>query len=211
MPAGVECEGPVKKILRGLLFRGVVMGFFDTTEGVDEYLEMAKGHDGRELIEKLGGYLPPGSSVLELGMGPGHDLELLAKNYRVTGSDSSVLFLDRYREINPEADLMLLDAVTLDTDRRFDCLFSNKVLQHLQRDDLERSVPRQADILETGGLAAHALWYGNKIENNGGLHFQFYRESDVEEIFGPSFDIVLIERFEELEAGDSLFVILRKK
>ena len=187
------------------------MGFFDSEEGVREYLEMAKGHDGRELIQKLEDSLPPGSSVLELGMGPGHDLELLSKNYRVTGSDSSVLFLDRYREINPEADLMVLDAVTLDTDRRFDCLFSNKVLQHLQRDDLERSVPRQADILEAGGLAAHALWYGNKIENHGGLHFQFYRESDVEEIFGPWFDIVLTERFEELAAGDSLFVVLRKK
>ena len=187
------------------------MGFFDTTEGVEEYLEMAKGHDGRELIEKLLAYLPQGATVLELGMGPGTDLDLLSEHYEVTGSDNSRLFLDRYLENNPGADLLLLDAVTLDTDRRFDCLFSNKVLHHLQREDLERSVPKQADVLETGGLAAHALWYGNKIENHSGLHFRFYRESDVEEIFGPSFDIVLIERFEELAAGDSLFVILRKK
>ncbi len=130
------------------------MGFFDTEEGVDEYLEMAKGHDGRELIEKLSAHLAPGSTVLELGMGPGHDLEiLLAGHFRVTGSDSSSLFLERYRAKDPEADLLHLDAVTLETDRPFDCIYSNKVLQHLQREDLVKSVPRQAAITRGRGLA----------------------------------------------------------
>jgi trans-aconitate methyltransferase len=187
------------------------MGFFDTKEGAQEYLEMAKGHDGRELIEKLSDHLPRGSTVLELGMGPGTDLGLLSKRYEVTGSDNSTLFVEKYREANPGADLMLLDAVTLETDRRFDCVYSNKVLQHLQREDLERSVPRQAEILSDDGLLAHALWHGDKIEEHGGLHFQFYLESDVGEIFGAYFDVVLMERYEELEPGDSIFVILRKK
>ena len=187
------------------------MGFFDTEEGVSEYLEMAKGHDGRELIEKLSDYLPADSTILELGMGPGTDLEVLSKRYEVTGSDNSNLFIERYRKANPEADLMLLDAVTLETDRRFDCLFSNKVLQHLKREDLEKSVPRQAGVLEEGGLLAHSLWHGNKIEDHGGLHFQFYEESDLEEMFGDHFDVVLMERYEEMEPGDSIFAILKKK
>ncbi len=106
---------------------------------------------------------------------------------------------------------MLLDAVTLDTDRRFDCLFSNKVLHHLQRAELERSIPRQAELLEEGGLLAHAFWYGSKIEEHGGLHFQYYEESDLRELFGERFDVVLMERYEELEAGDSIFAILRKR
>jgi len=186
------------------------MGFFDTEEGVSEYLEMAKGHDGRELIEKLSENLPSSSTVLELGMGPGTDLELLSKRYQVTGSDNSALFLETYRKVNPEADLMLLDAVTLETDRRFDCLFSNKVLHHLQRADLKISIPRQAELLEDGGLLAHAFWYGDKIEEHGGLHFQFYEESDIAEIFGGHFDIVLMERYEEMEPGDSIFAILKK-
>ena len=187
------------------------MGFFDTEEGVSEYLEMAKGHDGRELIEKLSEYLPVNSTVLELGMGPGKDLELLSKEYVVTGSDNSSLFIETYRKANPEADLMFLDAKTLKTDRRFDCLFSNKVLQHLKREDLEESVPCQAGVLEEGGLLAHSLWHGNKIEDHGGLHFQFYEESDLEEMFGDYFEVVLMERYEEMEPGDSIFVILRKK
>ncbi len=186
------------------------MGIFDTEEGVSEYLEMAKGHDGRELIEKLSDYLPADSTILELGMGPGNDLEILSKRYEVTGSDNSNLFIDRYRKANPEADLLLLNAVTLETDRRFDCLFSNKVLQHLNREDLEKSVPRQAELLEDGGLLAHAFWYGDKIEEHGGLHFQFYEEADIAEIFGGHFDIVLMERYEEMEPGDSIFAILKK-
>ena len=132
------------------------MGFFDTEKGVEEYLEMAKGHDGRELIEKLSEYLPANSTVLELGIGPGTDLELLSKRYEVTGSDNSNLFLERYRKVNPEADLILLDAVTLETDRRFDCIFSNKVLQHLQREELEESIPRQAEVLNE--MAKDDFW-----------------------------------------------------
>ena len=187
------------------------MGFFDTEEGVNEYFEMAKGHDGRELIEKLSEHLPSGSTVLELGMGPGHDLEILAERYRVTGSDSSSLFLDRYREKDPEADLMLLDAVTLETDRTFDCVYSNKVLQHLQREDLVESVPRQAALVEAGGLLAHSVWHGDKVEDFSGLHFQFYMESEIGGIFGELFDVVLMERYEEMEPGDSIFFVARKK
>jgi len=187
------------------------MGFFETEEGVQEYLEMAKGHDGRELIEKLSEHLPANSTVLELGMGPGTDLELLSKRYVVTGSDNSSLFIEAYRKAKPEAELLLLDAVTLETDRRFDCLFSNKVLHHLRRTDLESSIPRQAELLEEGGLLAHAFWHGSKIEEHGGLHFQYYEESDLEEIFGDHFDVALMERYEELEAADSIFVILRKR
>jgi trans-aconitate methyltransferase len=187
------------------------MGFFDTEEGVQEYLEMAKCHDGRELVAKLTEFLPSGSSVLELGMGPGNDLELLANHYEVTRSDSSKLFLEKYRRKNAEADLMELDAVTLETDRHFDCIFSNKVLQHLFREDLVRSVPRQAAVLENGGLLAHGLWYGDKVEEIGELHFQYYEERHIEEIFGDLFDILLMERYEEMEPGDSIFVMMRKK
>ncbi len=46
---------------------------------------MAAGYDGRELIAALTNYLPAGAEVLELGMGPGVDLDLLSQTYQVTG------------------------------------------------------------------------------------------------------------------------------
>ena len=55
------------------------LSYFDDEQNVREYIEMAEGFDGRELVEKLGAYLPKGSTVLELGMGPGVDLELLSR------------------------------------------------------------------------------------------------------------------------------------
>ncbi len=45
------------------------MGFYDTEDGVQEYVEAAEGYDGAELVEVLNKHLPQGSTVLELGIG----------------------------------------------------------------------------------------------------------------------------------------------
>ena len=47
------------------------MGYYDSRDGVAEYIETAEGFDGRELVDVLKTYLKDGSTVLELGMGPG--------------------------------------------------------------------------------------------------------------------------------------------
>lgn len=54
------------------------MGFYDNEATAKQYIELAKGYDGRSLIKKLRNYLPDGASVLELGMGPGVDLMILS-------------------------------------------------------------------------------------------------------------------------------------
>ncbi|MCG8603708.1 class I SAM-dependent methyltransferase [bacterium] len=123
------------------------MGFFDERKNVDEYIKMAEGYDGRELISVLKMHLPPESTVLELGMGPGKDLDLLAQTYAVTGSDSSSVFLDLYRTAHPDADLLKLDATSIQTKRTFDCIYSNKVLHHLPKMDLQGSFARQKELL----------------------------------------------------------------
>ena len=101
-------------------------GFFDTEKGVNEYIRMAEGYDGEELINILEKWLPKKSTILELGMGPGKDLDILKKNYTVTGSDNSQIFLDKYKKQYPESDLLKLDAVAIDTSRTFDCIFSTR-------------------------------------------------------------------------------------
>ena len=87
------------------------MGYFDDEKNVQSYIRMAEGYDGKELIELLKTYLLEGSTVLELGMGPGKDCDMLRRSYQVTGSDNSAVFLELYRKTHPEADLLLLDAV----------------------------------------------------------------------------------------------------
>ena len=119
------------------------MGFFDTEKGIEQYIKMAEGYDGAELIKILQKFLRADSTVLELGMGPGKDMDILEKSYVVTGSDNSQVFLDKYKEKHQDADLLLLDAVTLKTGRKFDCVYSNKVLHHLTKEDLRKSIQRQ--------------------------------------------------------------------
>ena len=75
---------------------------------------MAEGFDGRDHVEVLRGLLREGARVLELGMGLGKDLEMLAESFEVVGSDLARAFLDRYAVAHPTAELYLLDAVTID-------------------------------------------------------------------------------------------------
>jgi 2-polyprenyl-3-methyl-5-hydroxy-6-metoxy-1,4-benzoquinol methylase len=67
---------------------------------------------------------------------------MLAETCKVTGSDLSEVFLKLYWKDHPHADTLLLDAVTINTDRTFDCIYSNKVLHHLSADDLQKSLER---------------------------------------------------------------------
>ncbi len=92
------------------------MGYFDERKNVVEYIQMAESCDGRELIATLKKHLPAGSTILELGMGPGKDLDLLAQAYTVTGSDCSSVFLKSYREKYPAADLLKTDAAIIETE-----------------------------------------------------------------------------------------------
>lgn len=186
------------------------MGYFDDRQHVDDYIKMAKGYDGKELIDILQKYLPAGSSLLELGMGPGVDLDLLKQHYTATGSDSSKVFIDLYGEKDPEADLMELDAETIGTDRSFNCIFSNKVMHHLTRDALHRSFLRQREILTPGGLVMHSFWYGSKEETYDGLLFIYYTEDELMKTIGSGFESAMIERYTEMEEDDSFFVLLRK-
>ena len=67
--------------------------YYFTKQTVNEYIKMAKGFDGRDLIEKLKGFLPKHSSVLELGSGPGVDLEILSETYEEIEKKDSILFI----------------------------------------------------------------------------------------------------------------------
>ena len=151
------------------------MGFFDTEQGVEQYIKMAEGYDGAELIKILQEYLPENSTILELGIGPGKDLEILKKIYTVTGSDKSQVFLDKYKEKYQDSDLLLLDAVIIQTSRKFDCIYSNKVLHHLTKEDLKKSLQRQKDVLNSRGIAFHSFWKGSKVEKMKDLLFTYSR------------------------------------
>ena len=187
------------------------MSYFNHRKNVDDYIKMANGYDGRELIEVLKGYLPRGSTILELGMGPGKDLDILKQNYVVTGSDVSQVFLDMYREKNPDSDLLLMNAIAMDTDRKFECIYSNKVLIHLGREDLRTSLKNQADVLNDNGLLFHSFWHGDKEETFGELRFVYYTEHTIMKYIGNEYEVLDLKLYNETEEADSFYLILQKK
>lgn len=200
------------QILVGERWEQHVTHFYDDPQNVAQYVQMSDGYDGRKLIDGLRQYLPSEASVLELGMGPGTDLDLLRQFYKATGSDRSLLFLERYQERHPDADLLQLDAVSLETKRRFDGIYSNKVLYHLTPDELRQSLENQSKVLHPGGVALHSFWYGEGEERSHGLHFTYYTEASLRALFeGFRFEILELGRYTEMETDDSIYVIARRK
>lgn len=187
------------------------MGFFDTKEGVQQYIDMAQGFDGRKLIDFLRKHLPEGSSILELGMGPGKDVDILSQYFQVVGSDYSQLFTDRYLLDHPKADVVVLDAITLETSRRFDAIYSNKVLHQFSREDVRQSLKNQHRALNPGGLALHSLWFGDTCEQYGDMLAQHYTLDSFSTLLGDHFELVDHYIYEEMEADDSLCVLLKAR
>lgn len=185
------------------------MELYNSAQGVARYLKMAEGFDGRQLIVALGEHLEAGATVLEPGMGPGKDLDILMGRYTVTGSDSSDVFLDRYRIANPDADLLRLNAVTINTDRHFDAIYSNKVMHHLSDEELTVSLARQAKVLTIGGFVMHSFWYGDSYEEYDGMPVYCRNENILRAAFSSCFDIFSMNVYAEMEDGDSVYVIAK--
>ncbi len=188
-------------------------GYYDDPAFVERYVSMVHADEGRPLIDVLRRHLPDGAAALELGMGPGHDLRLLGQHYRVTGSDVAVAFLERYRQADPEADLLQLDAAAPESNRRWDAVYSNKVLHHLPRSVLREALRRQAALLRAGGLLLHSFWVGEGDNEKifEGMQFTYYDEAALRREVESAFDILALERHGAMEPDDSLILLCRPR
>ena len=185
------------------------MGFYDDPEQVTEYEKMCEGYDGTQLFAMLARHLEPGKTILEVGCGPGNDIETLKLDYRIVGSDNSEEFLRRCRQKHPEIEFLNLDAISLDTDRRFDCVYSNKVLHHLSLDKLISTFKRQGQVIVAGGLFAHTFWIGEEDFEKDGMYFHFHNRDALIRLIGDYFEVIETLDYKEFDDGDSLFVIAK--
>lgn len=185
--------------------------YYKTKEGAAEYIKLAEGHNGKQLIEKLKPHLPNGAAVLEIGSGPGSDYEILSESYEVTGSDNSAEFLSRLQAKFPQGNFLELDAGTLKTETQFQGIYSNKVMHHLPDEALSNSVKRQAELLLSGGIVCHSFWKGEGSEEFKGMFVNYHTDAGMRKLFGDAFEILTLEEYAEFEDGDSLLLIARKK
>ena len=187
------------------------MEYFDKKKNVDHYLEMMKGESNKYILNEVHENLKTGRKMLELGIGAGKDLDILIKDYNVTGSDRSQLFLDAYLKKNPKVKLRKLDAVSLDIDEKFDYIYSNKVLCHLTDNDLEESFYKQAKLLNDKGRIFHTFWKGTTTETFDGLFFNYQIKQNIMNLADRWFSVVKYVEYTEMEENDSFYIILKKR
>jgi SAM-dependent methyltransferase len=185
--------------------------YYHTKVSVAEYIELAKGVDGGELIDKLLLVLASGSKLLELGSGPGTDYAILKNSYQVTGSDNSNEFLEHLENSYIKGEFLKLDASTLISDEKFEGIYSNKVLHHLSNKALLLSVKRQSELLDEGGIICHSFWNGEGSEVFKGLFVNYHTKENLNVVFGDCFDILSIDSYNEFENNDSLLLVAKKK
>ena len=185
--------------------------YYKTKDSVAEYIRLAKDVNGGELIEKFKEFLPPNSTILEIGTGPGTDWNILNEDYEVVGSDNSKDFLRHLISTNPSGRFLELDAITLKIDEKFEGLYSNKVMHHLKDNELIDSITRQLDILNPDGIICHSFWQGEGSEIFKGLFVNYHTKKALREFFESYFEILLIESYAEFEEADSILLIGKKK
>ena len=185
--------------------------FYKKPETTKASIKSAEGIDGKELIVKLNELLPTNSKVLEIGSGPGSDYKIFHENHEVVGSDFSDAFLTHLKAAYPDGKFLHLDAISLETELKFDAIYSNKVLHHLSNEELMGSIERQFALLNINGLLCHSFWRGSGDEIFKGLFVNYHEENDLRKLFSTSFEIISIDRYEEFEKDDSLLIIARRR
>lgn len=184
--------------------------YYNTREKVEEYIRQAEGYSGQEIISKLDEYLNENSKILELGSGPGIDFGILSKKYDVVGSDLSINFLNVLREKFPRKEFLQLDAVRINTDLKFDCIYSNKVLHHLSDNELELSFASQKIALNSDGLICHSFWKGEGEEIFKGMLVNYQTKESLTRLLQDKFEVLVLEDYAEFEENDSIFIIAKK-
>jgi len=185
------------------------MEFYNDPVKVDEYEKMCEEYDGSELYKVLEKHLADNSILLELGSGPGYDINYFQNKYLVTGSDLSDEFLLRCKNKYPDVPFIKLDAVSIKTDNIFDCVYSNKVLHHLTLEKLRDSFKQQQKIIVGNGIFAHTFWLGDKEFTMEGMLFIFHNREDLTNLVSEYFTILETYDYKEFEDGDSIFIVAK--
>lgn len=185
------------------------MDFYNDPKKVEEYEKMCEDYDGTDLYKVLYKHLKDNSTLLEIGCGPGNDIANLQSKYTITGSDLSDEFIRLCKNKYPQIDFLKLDAIEIDTNEKYDCIFSNKVLHHITKPELEKSFKRQQSVIKENGLFAHTFWLGEKEFTMKGMLFVFHTREKLLELVSKYFTVIETYEYKEFEDGDSLFVLAK--
>jgi cyclopropane fatty-acyl-phospholipid synthase-like methyltransferase len=187
------------------------MKTYETKNGVEEYIKMCEGYDNSKFKDLILKHLDKGSSMLEVGMGPGNDFEWLSEYYDLTGSDYSEEFISRAKIRFPDGEFLILDGITLETNKKYDGIYSCKVYQHFDLDLVEKALKRQSEILNDEGIIIHSFWIGDTVFDDGDMRATYHDKEKLRALINKYFVLLEEVEYEEFEPKDSIFILASKR
>ena len=146
------------------------------------------------------GEIRPGSTVLEIGSGPGHVADLLSKaGANVTAVDFSSDMVNVANSRYPQISFQQADAEELPFEANtFDAVVANYVVHHLARPD--KALNEIHRVLKPGGRFAFAVWGAPEEQSSVGAFFGAVQaHHDLAELpHGPLFGVTERSVYEPL-------------
>ncbi len=91
-------------------------------------------------------------------MGTGADYLTLKADYQITSSDYSQTFNDKFHE-KYDDEILKINALSMEgVNEKYDCIYTNKVLQVLEYDQIVQSIAKQVYCLTSKGMLVHSIW-----------------------------------------------------
>lgn len=148
----------------------------------EEYIART-GTTPSPLVAALSATLPPGSTVLELGSGPGTDAEALERaGFKVDRTDAATAFVDRLLAAGHRA--RRLDALKDDFGGPYTAVFAAAVFLHFTPPELTQVLRRAWRSVEPNGLLAMTVkegdgdeWSTSKLD--APRYFKYWRRPEL--------------------------------
>ncbi len=189
-----------------------MMGYYDEAANTKAYMQMIENEQNFYLVNQTLNCFEKQMKVLELGSGAGHDLKKLDENFEVVGSDNAEPFIRYLKDTFYDLRILRLNAITMDTHKQFDAIYSNKVLHHLPKEDLKQSLQNQSNVLTSRGLMLHGFWQNiDALDTPKDLIFNTYNEKSIKAYIPDNLKVLKFEVYQEYEEADSFYILLQKK
>lgn len=170
-----------------------------------EYFKASEGLEAKLLMARLEKYLEASSSLLDLDGEQSVELMYLRDNLAMHGTEYKEKILNSY-ETNTEIPNSVKNVF-----RKFDCIYSNKVMTHITENQVIESAAKQYNRLNPGGLICHTFWRGDSDVEVNGEKTYYYELEDIRNIFNEHFTILELAYFTEKVPNDSIYIIAQRR
>ncbi len=144
-----------------------------------------------------------GSYILDVGCGGGRDSNFfIQKKLKVTGIDTSPVFIKLAKKEVPEAAFKCIDLLKVDFPKEtFDGIWAQAVLLHLKRKDLPKALKKFHKILKQNGVLHLTLREGkgeayvkDKISNEEERFYTYFSRKEIKNLLRKQgFKIILFK------------------